>query len=157
MRENKYHGVNFSLNGPLFSISEAGYQINGLPGDNQLLGNYKLGVWYDRSTLMDFESGAENRGSWGYYALFDQVLVPFGSPGSNRGFGVFGSVTVAPNSDIQQLPLFITAGVSARGMFDARPRDVVSLGVASGHFSENLQRAQQNGQHPLVRRRYPRL
>lgn len=149
MRENKYHGVNFSLNGPLFSISEAGYQINGLPGDNQLLGNYKLGVWYDRSMLMDFHSGNEKRGSWGYYALFDQVLFPFASPGSNRGFGVFGSVTVAPNSDIQQLPLFITAGVSARGMFDTRPRDVVSLGVASGHFSEDLQQAQQNGQHSL--------
>ncbi len=148
IRENKYHGVNFSLNGPLFSISEAGYQISGLPGDNQLLGNYKLGAWYDRSTLVDFESGAEKSGSWGFYALFDQVLVPFSSPGSNRGFGVFGSVTVAPNSDIQQLPLFITAGVSARGMFAARPRDVVSLGVASGHFSENLQRAQQNGQRP---------
>jgi porin len=148
IRENKYHGANLSLNGPLFAISEAGYQINGLPGDSQRLGNYKLGAWYDRATLMDFESGAEKPGSWGFYGLFDQVLVPFGSPGSNSGFGVFGSVTVAPDSDIQQLPLFITAGVSARGMFDSRPRDALSLGVASGNFSKKLRRAQQNGQLP---------
>ena len=145
VRENKYHGVNLSMKGPLFAITEAGYQINGLRGDSQRLGNYKLGAWYDHSKLTDFESGASKRGSWGYYGLFDQVLVPFGAPGSNRGFGVFGSATVAPDSRFQQLPLFVTAGVSARGLFDARPRDAVSLGVASGYFSEDLKRAQRNG------------
>jgi hypothetical protein len=124
IRENKYHGVNLSLKGPLFAITEAGYQINGLPGDTQRLGNYKLGAWHDHARLTNFDSGATTRGSWGFYGLFDQVLVPFGVPGSNRGFGVFGSVTVAPDSRIQQLPLFFTAGVSARGLFDARPRDV---------------------------------
>jgi porin len=148
IRDNKYHGVNLSLNGPLFVISEVGYQINGLPGDNPLLGNYKLGAWYDDAKLTDFESGATTRGSWGFYVLFDQVLVPLGSPGSNRGFGVFGSVTVAPDSRVQQLPLFFTAGVSARGLFDARPRDAVGLAVASGYFSEDLRRAQKNGQLP---------
>src|SRR6185295_7960524 len=40
VRENKYHGVNLSMKGPLFAISEAGYQINGLSGDGQRLGNY---------------------------------------------------------------------------------------------------------------------
>ena len=148
IRANKYHGLNLSMNGPPFAIAELGYQVNGLPGDSQLLGNYKLGVWYDDSQFTNFESGAGVRGSSGFYALFDQVLVPFGSPGSNRGFGVFGSVTVAPDSDIQQLPLFITAGVSARGMVDARPRDTLSFGVASGYFSDELRRAQQKGQLP---------
>jgi porin len=146
IRANKYHGVNLSLNGPAFVISEVGYQINGLPGDSQLLGNYKLGGWYDDALLTDFESGGRKRGSWGFYGLFDQVLVPFGSPGSNRGLGVFGSLTVAPDSRIQQLPLFLSAGVLARGMFDARPRDGVGLAAASGYFSEELQEAQENGQ-----------
>jgi porin len=145
IRENKYHGVNFSMNGPFFVMGEAGYQINGLPGDSQRLGNYKFGGWYDDSTLTVFETGARSRGSWGFYGLFDQVLVPFGDPGSNRGFGVFGSVTVATDPQVQQLPLYFTAGVSARGMFDSRPRDAISLGVGSGYFSRELQRAQQNG------------
>jgi hypothetical protein len=91
-----------------------------------------------------FESGARKRGSWGAYGLFDQVLVPFGSASSKRGFGVFGSVTVAPDLHVQQLPLYFTAGVSARGKFDGRPRDAVSFGVASGYFSEARQRAQQH-------------
>ena len=145
VRENKYHGVNLSLKGPVFAITEAGYQINGLPGDSPRLGNYKLGAWYDHSKLTNFDSGASKRGSWGYYGLFDQVLIPFGAAGSNRGFGVFGSATVAPDSRFQQLPLFLTAGVSARGLFDARPRDVLSIGVASGYFSDHLRRAQQTG------------
>jgi porin len=150
IRENKYHGVSLSLDGPLFSISEAGYQTGSLPGDGQLLGNYKLGAWYDDSTLVDFESGTGRRGSWGFYGLFDQVLVPFGRPGSNRGFGVFGSVTVAPDSGIQQLPLFVTAGVSARGVSDARPRDAVSFGVAFGRYSQDLMRAQRDGRSPAT-------
>jgi porin len=145
IRDNEFHGLNLSLNGPPFAIAEVGYQVNGLPGDNQLVGNYKVGAWYDDAQFTNFLSGTNVHGSWGYYALFDQVLVPFGRPGSNRGFGVFGSIIVAPNPDIQQLPLFITAGVSARGIFEARPRDALSLGIASGYFSEDLRRAQQMG------------
>ena len=145
MRETKYHGVDLSMRGPLFVMGEAGYQINGLPGDSQRLGNYKVGGWYDNSNLTDFESGARKRGSAGFYGLFDQVLVPFGSAGGNRGFGIFGSVTVASDSHIQQLPLFFTAGVSARGLFDARPRDAVGLGIATGYFSTELQQAQRDG------------
>jgi porin len=145
MREIKHHGLDLSMRGPIFAIGEVGYRFNGLPGDSERLGNYKAGAWYDHATLNDFQTGARKVGSWGFYGLFDQVLVPFGSPGSNRGFGAFGSVTVAPESHVQQLPLFATAGVSARGLFDARPRDAVSLGIASGYFSNELQRAQRNG------------
>src|SRR5690349_6352356 len=46
--------------------------------------------------LVNFPSSAKTCGSWGFYALFDRVLVPFVNPGSNREFGVFGTVTVAP-------------------------------------------------------------
>jgi porin len=145
MRQDKHHGLDLSMRGPLFAIGEVGYQVNGLPGDSQRLGNYKAGAWYDHSNLVNFETGANKVGSWGFYGLFDQVLVPFGSPGSNRGFGAFGSVTVAPESQVQQLPFYFTAGASARGLLDARPRDAVSFGVASGYFSNELQRAQQNG------------
>lgn len=145
IRADRYHGVNLSLDGPLFALAEVGFQVNGLPGDDQRVGNYKLGVWYDDATFTDFNSGAEVDGSWGAYALFDQVLAPFGEPGSNRGLGVFGSVTVALDPDVQQMPVFVTTGLSARGIFDARPRDTLSIGVAFGEFSDDLRRAQQDG------------
>ena len=76
IRANKYHGVNFSLNGPLFAIGEVGYQFNGLPGDTQRLGNYKLGAWFDDSEVTNFESGAATRGSWGFYGLFAFFIQP---------------------------------------------------------------------------------
>jgi porin len=145
MRQNKYHGVNLSFDGPLFVMAEVGYQINGLPGDSRRLGNYKVGGWYDHSKLTVFQTGTKSRGSWGYYGLFDQVLIPFGSPSSHRGLGVFGSVTVAPDSHVQQLPLYFTAGLSARGLFAGRPRDAVTFGIASAYFSKELQQAQQKG------------
>ena len=148
VRANRHHGVDFSMNGPPFVITEAGYQVNGLPGDSPFLGNYKVGFWYDDAVFTNFSTGARTRGSWGFYGLFDQVLVPFGEPGSNRGFGIFGSVTVAPDPEIEQLPLFVTAGFSARGMCDARPRDALTFGVASGSFSDDLRRAQQKGLVP---------
>jgi porin len=144
IRANDRHGVDLSLRGPLFAMGEVGYQINGLPGDNsQLRGNYKLGAWYDGSRLTNFGSSAATLGSWGVYGLFDQVLVPFGSPGSNRGLGVFGSVIYGLDPQVQQMPFFFNAGVEARGFFDSRPVDELALGVVYGHFSDDLQQAQQ--------------
>jgi polyphosphate glucokinase len=147
IRENRHHGADLSMRGPLFAIAEVGYQVNGLPGDqSRLLGNYKVGAWYDDAHFTDFKSHATPRGSWGFYGLFDQVLVPFGDPASNRGFGVFGSVMYAPDPGVSQMPYFFTAGVAARGLFDARPGDACGLGVVYGHFSSGLQDAQRQAQ-----------
>jgi len=144
LRNNNRHGVDLSVKGPFFAMGEAGYQINGLPGDNsQLIGNYKLGAWYDGSRITNFGSRDTTLGSWGVYGLFDQVLVPFGSPGSNRGLGVFGSVIYGLDPQVQQMPFFFNAGVSVRGIFESRPADALGLGVVHGRFSEDLQHAQQ--------------
>jgi porin len=152
IRANGRHGVDFSLHGPLFAVAEVGYQLNGLPGDAGLLGNYKVGVWYDDSSFTDFRSKQSVRGSWGLYSLFDQVVVPFGAAGSNRGAAVFGSVMFATDPGVAQMPFFCTAGVAARGLCDSRPADWLGLGVVYGHFSNDLQDAQRAEQqlHPSV-------
>ena len=147
IRANNHHGADWSMGGPLFAIGEAGYQVNGLPGDRGLLGNYKVGFWYDDSQYTDFNSVARgtprvSRGNWGAYALFDQVLVQFGGPGSNRGFGVTGSVLVSPDQSISQMPVFSTAGFLVRGIFPSRPTDVGGIGIVYGHFSNDLQDSQ---------------
>jgi porin len=152
IRANTHHGVDFSLDGPLFAIAEVGYQRNGLPGDTGLLGNYKAGFWYDNSRFPDFTTAGRGqaphltRGSWGFYGLFDQVLVRFGEPGSNRGFGVTGSLIIAPDQSISQMPYFFTAGFLVRGVFPSRPTDVGGFGIVYGHFSNDLQDAQRRAQ-----------
>jgi porin len=152
IRDIDHNGADFSMDGPAFVISEIGYQLNGLPGESQLLGNYKAGFWYDDSTFTDFRTvgfagaPATQRGSWGFYGLFDQVLVPFGTARDNRGFGVFGSFMAAPDQSISQLPYFFTAGVACRGIFESRPRDAAGLALVYGDFSSDLRQSQRRAQ-----------
>jgi porin len=146
IRANDDHGVDFSMDGPLFAIMEFAYQPNSLPGDRGLHGNYKVGFWYDNSPFTDFNTGGFNRGNWGFYGMFDQVLVRFGERGSNRGFGVAGSILVSPDQSVSQMPYFLTAALVTRGIFPSRPRDIVGLGVVFGHFSNDLQDSQRRAQ-----------
>jgi porin len=146
IRDNSNHGVDFSMDGPLFAIAEIAYQPNSLPGDRGLIGNYKAGFWYDNSLFSDFNTGEFERGNWGFYTLFDQVLVRFGEQGSHRGFGIAGSFLVSPDQSISQMPYFFTAALVTRGIFPSRPVDVIGLGVVYGHFSNDLQNFQRQAQ-----------
>jgi porin len=157
IRDNRHHGLDWSMRGPLFAIGEFGYQANGLPGDQGLLGNYKAGLWYDNSQYTDFNTVARGhspratRGNWGFYGLFDQVLIQFGERSGNRGFGVTGSLLVSPDQSVSQMPFFSTAGFVARGIFPSRPTDVVGFGVVFGYFSNDLQDSQGRAGQPVQR------
>jgi porin len=146
IRDNSNHGVDFSMDGPLFAIAEIAYQPNSLPGDRGLIGNYKAGFWYDNSLFSDFNTGEFERGNWGFYTLFDQVLVRFGKQGSHRGLGIAGSFLVSPDQSISRMPYFLTAALVTRGIFPLRPRDIIGLGVVYGHFSNDLQNSQERAQ-----------
>src|SRR5215468_5189748 len=146
IRDNDHNGADFSMNGPVFAIGEVAYQPNSLPGDRGLPRNYKAGFWYDNSLYTDFNTGAVNRGNWGFYGMFDQVLVRFGEPGSHRGFGVAGSFLESPDRSISQMPYFFTGALVTRGIFPSRPRDIIALGVVYGHFSDDLQNSQRRAQ-----------
>jgi porin len=157
-----HHGLDWSMRGPLFAIGEAVYQVNQLKDDPGLPGNYKFGIWYDGHTYQDFGTkvfGAKapslgiaphpmRDGNFGFYGLFDQVLIRFGSPDEKilRGFGVTGCVQAAPLQDRSQMPLFFEAAILARGIFPQRPRDVAGFGIMYGRFSSELRNAQRLAQ-----------
>jgi porin len=144
--DNSKNGVDFSMDGPVFAIGEVAYQPNSLPGDQGLLGNYKAGFWYDNNRFTNFNTGEIERGNWGLYWMFDQVLLRFGEPASHRGFGVAGSFVLSPDQSISQMPYFLTAALVTRGIFPGRPRDIIGLGVVYGHFSNDLQDSQRRAQ-----------
>jgi carbohydrate-selective porin OprB/predicted NBD/HSP70 family sugar kinase len=152
IQSDAHNGADFSMNGPVFAIGEVGYQINGLPGESRLLGNYKLGFWYDNSEYTDYNTiglaqpAGTKRGNYGLYTMFDQMLVLFGGPTSDRGFGIFGTFMTSPNESVSQMPYFVDAGIVARGIFAARPIDVLGLGVAFGSFSGDLSNAEEREQ-----------
>jgi len=149
IRENYHHGVDMSMNGPLFAIFEAGYRRNGLPGDDGLLGNYKAGFWYDNGIFTDYRTTGYDtapetqHGNWGVYALADQVLFAFGERSRNSGFGICGSVLASPDESVSEMPYFFTAGIVARGFLESRPRDIAGFGIVYGHFSDDLRAAQE--------------
>jgi len=124
----------------------AGGRGHDAAGDRGLLGNYKAGFWYDNSLYTAFSTGAVNRGNWGFYGMFDQVLVRFGESASHRGFGVAGSFLASPDQSISQMPYFFTAALVTRGIFPSRPRDIIGLGVVYGDFSNDLQDFQRRAQ-----------
>jgi porin len=152
IRDNSDHGADLSMNGPVFAIGEAGYQRNGLPEDTGLIGNYRIGFWYDNSVFTDYETVGfgtapqTKRGNWGVYALADQVLVAFGDRSRNSGLGICGSVLVSPDESVSQMPYFFTAGIIARGFFSSRPADMAGFGIAYGNFSCDLRHAQEREQ-----------
>jgi porin len=155
------HGLDWSMNGPLFAIGEAVYQTNQLKGDSGLPGNYKLGIWYDGSDYQDFGtkvlgSAAASlgivshvtQGNYGFYGLFDQALIRFGSASEEilRGIGVTASVQIAPDQSESQMPYFFEAGILVRGIFFERPRDVAAFAIIYGQFSSDLRNAERLAQ-----------
>ena len=79
------------------------------------------------------------------------MLIRFGEHGSNRGFGVTGSLMVSPDQSVSQMPFFSTAGFLVRGFFQSRPTDVGGLGVVFGYFSNDLQDSQRRAQQSVQR------
>lgn len=152
IRSNSHNGVDMSMNGPVFLIGEAGYQCNGLPNDAGLIGNYRVGFWYDNSTYTDYNTvgyatpAASRRGNWGLYTLIDQVLVSFGDRSRNSGLGITGSALVSPDESVSQMPYFFTAGIVARGFLHSRPADLAGFGALYGDFSSDLRQAQEREQ-----------
>jgi porin len=154
VRANAHHGMDWSMHGPAFYIAEAGYQFNGQPGDTGLLGNYKVGAWYDNAVYPEYSTqgplltGQTTRGNWGFYTLFDQMVYRFDKSIHDQGIGIFGSFLASPNQNTSQLPYFFTAGVAALGLFPGRPNDSTGFGVLWGGFSNDLAAAQQRNGVP---------
>jgi porin len=135
IRANEHHGADWSMDGPLFAIGEVGYQVNGLPGDAGLIGNYKAGGWYDDHQYIDFTTVARGGAR----------RLPGGTGActvcSTRCWcgSVHPAATVASASPARCSSLPINPSVSCRS---SRPTDVGGLGIVYGHFSNDLQDSQ---------------
>jgi len=161
IRDLDNHGLDFSLRGPLFAIVEVAYQRNQLKGDDGLVGNYKIGAWYDGNEFPDLTVQALStaiptlglvppmqKGTFGVYGLFDQVLIRFSAPNEEilRGIGVVGSVVISPDQSISQMPYFFNAAIAVRGIDAKRPRDVAAFGIVYGEFSNDLRNGERLAQ-----------
>lgn len=159
IRDINNHGVDMSIDGPPFAILEFAYEHNQQPGDTGLIGNYKLGAWFDGNDFANLEQQALadagggvvpsiHEGNYGFYGLFDQVLWRWSGRQEEimRGLGVVASVLVSPDQSISKMPYFFTTGVAARGIYADRPRDIAAFGIIFGEFSSDLRQGQRQAQ-----------
>lgn len=134
--KNKYHGTNFtfhSTQGALL-ITELVYLFNqlgcGLPG------NYKVGGYYTTGTSLKFTQ-EKQKGNYGYYFLFDQMLY---QKDSDQGLTYFLALLFAPKNR-NRFPFFLSSGFVYQGI-GSRSLDSISCGVAYGSYSSDLRRVQ---------------
>lgn len=140
LARNSAHGVDFSLDGSVFVVTEMGYHHNQNGSATGLPGTYKVGAYYDASRLADLRSSlaGTRRGSYGLYFLIDQMVYREGGMGSQQGLTPFVGVMLAPWEHRNPLPFFVMTGLVYQGLFPDRDNDTTSFGMAYGQFSTDL-------------------
>jgi porin len=143
------HGLLFPLTSPLLMIET---EIKYNQGEGQLAGKLKFGGWRDFGTFVPNAIG--NNGlpiglapvpgvradkNYGTYVILDQMVYRVPGPGEPRGITLFGSYMHAPPEG-NMIQHYFEAGVTMRGMMDARPNDIFGIGfIYTGVSSEIIE------------------
>jgi porin len=125
------HGFDVSLDdtsGALLPI-EFGWSPN--VGPDHLPGHYRIGGYYDTSTVQDNAlPSSERHGRYGGYIAGDQMLFSL-EPGTNRGLIALSEVVVG-DSRTSLMPLTYNFGLILQGPLASRPNDYIDLGTGFG-------------------------
>jgi len=122
-----------------FVVGEAGYLVNSESGAAGLPGRYRMGAYYDSNqyALLDNPS-RQQTGNYGVFVMGEQMVFREGGPGSATGLSLFGAVIYAPQSSINAMPWFASAGASYQGLVPGRDRDIAAFALYYGGFSRDL-------------------
>jgi len=138
LARDSVHGVDFSFRKGAVIIGEAVYQPYKKGGSGTKPGAYKLGAYYDTGKFArvgDDESSEE--GNYGFYFIGEQIV--YREPDvMSQGLIAWGSVTLAPNEEINTFPFFLSGGMVYEGFLPTRDKDKTAIGIAYGAVSEDL-------------------
>jgi porin len=143
-------GTTFSFSGGTLWMGELQYTppegqtVLGLPG------TYKIGGWRETGNFVDQATGAFNHsGDWGIYGVIDQAL--WRPPGSENGLNMFVRTGLTPD-DRNLVSWYIDGGLGYTGIIPGRPDDVLTIGAAYGHISDDAARADRAAGPPTPER-----
>jgi len=140
-------GLSFRVSDPVLLMFEGGYRysLGGLPG------TVKLGGWHQEGAFAHLNSAQITDSNYGLYAILDQMIYQFAGAGAGEGKGIsfFGRVIGAPQ-DRSPVDIYWEAGLTAAGMFAARPDDVFGIGFAYTGISDNASAAQVINKEPVI-------
>ncbi len=107
----------------------------GIGKDSRVLpGHYKLGFYYDSSTVARQGRPGSVTGRYGAYILADQMVVR-GSGG--RGLSVFGQFAANPRASAP-ITRWFAAGLVKTGTFASRDADTIALGIIQARVNPRL-------------------
>jgi carbohydrate-selective porin OprB len=116
-----------------FLIGETGLKWHAAPLLGKA-GNLKLGVWDHTGTFTRFD-GAQQRGTYGYYAIADQTLwQPQGEPDTGRGVRTFLEYG-GTQDDINPIDRHVGGGITWTGPINARPNDIIGCSPQYAHIT----------------------
>ena len=133
-------GFNLSLNHSTGAIiyNEIGKTTH-LGADN-LVGHYKIGGYYDTSTVAGTANAKElYTGRYGGYLLMDQMIYSF-QPNTPRGIIAFFDATVNDKRTSAEQSYF-DAGLILKGFLASRPVDTLALGWIKNNANSNAIKA----------------
>lgn len=138
------HGVMFSVpdGAGALTLGELGLIVGNYRGEDGLPGKYKIGGYYDSEILLDFESGEQERGTWGIYIMGEQMLYAEDKK-YNNGLSGFLALSYAPE-DRNLLTFMAAGGLSYKGLLPNRPNDALSFISSYGKFSKDFSDSQQD-------------
>lgn len=145
-RDPDFHGVKFSIpngSGPLI-LGEFGYITGIYRGKKGLPGKYKIGGYYDGERLQELSTGGKVYGTWGIYAMGEQMLLSEDASYID-GLSSFLALSFAPE-DRNRITFMAAGGLSYQGLIPNRSGDALAFIAAYGLFSNDIpQDTGQNG------------
>jgi porin len=142
------HGLDFSLQGPLFAIGEVSFRFNYGDHATGLPRNIKAGVYFNGGQFDVLGTRAQTRtvhGLYGLYILGDQVVWRWGDSSQNRHLDLYGAFLAAPGQHLNSAPYFFDTGLVAYGPVGRRPKDFAAMGIAYGRYAPGFQQSEQSG------------
>ncbi len=152
---NEAHGADFTWrrNKGLLFIQEFSFLPNQYKEAKGLPGNYKLGLFYSTGRFNDLyqdENGnsyaltdlpqKRRYGNYGFYFHADQMI--YREPGTkDQGLTPFFVVVLQP-SNVNEIPFFIDAALTYKGLIPGRGQDVSGVALAYGSWSRQWDKNQ---------------
>ena len=118
---------------------------------------YKIGFWYETAAFPDQRYGVNgagavvplsdptvagplnHRGNWGVFGLIDQTVWQQ----QKRSLSLFVRGSLSP-SDRNLIAYYVDGGAGIKGLFEARPDDVLTFGVAYAKIGHDAIAADQD-------------
>jgi porin len=122
-----------------FLVGEIGYLVNAEKDALGMPGRYRIGAYYDSNQYAVLDNpGRQQTGNYGVFVMAEQMVLREGGPGSAIGLSLFGAIIYAPQSSINAMPWFASAGASYQGLVPGRDRDTAAFALYYGGFSRDL-------------------